>query len=250
MTAATYHGVMVERRPATGFSLVELLVVVSIVAVLVALLLPAVGRAREAANRTLCLSNLRQLHQAFVLYALSNGDRVPLGYRRNPVPSKQFNSMVYSQTTGAYCLFGWLYNAGMMPQPRVFFCPSERDPRQQYDTAANPWPRPGVAPPQNVYAGYGCRPQVPLPDLPMAGTVLPRLGQFRDWAILADLVSTAGRVDTRHRQGVNVLYGDGSARWFPRGPIAADLSACGNPFPPTTAYNGFQDDLWATLDRR
>ena len=63
-------------------------------------------------------------------------------------------------------------------------------------------------------------------------------------------MSTAGKVDTRHRTGVNVLYGDGSARWFDRKPIAADLAACGNPFPPTAAYNGVQDDLWGKLDRR
>ncbi len=253
MPQVDYDGPMRNRsrrivRPA--FTLVELLVVIGIIAVLVGILLPTVGRARESANRAVCLSNLRQIHQSFMLYAMSNGDHVPLGYRRDPVPSEQFNSMVYSQTTGAYCLFGWLYNAGFMRQPKVFFCPSEQDPRQMYDTTPNPWPKPGVAPSLNVYAGYGCRPQVALPDLPVAGTVLPRLGQFRDSAIFADLISTAGKVDTRHRQGINVLYGDGSARWYPRGPIAADLNACGNPFPPTTAYNGFQDDLWATLDRR
>ncbi len=233
-----------------AFTLIELLVVIGVVGVLIALLLPALGRARESANRAVCLSNLRQVHQAFMVYALANADQVPLGYRRDPVPSEQFNSMVYSKTTGAFCLLGWLYNAGLFGQPRVLFCPSERDVRQEFATAENPWPTAGLPPPANVYAGYGCRPQVALPDLPVAGTVLPRLTRFRDRAILADLVSVAGRVDTRHRAGVNVLYGDGSARWIARGPIAADLNACGNPFPPTTAYNGFQDDLWARLDRQ
>ena len=237
-------------RDRQGFTPVELLVVIGIVAALVAVLLPAVTKARESANRAVCLSNLRQVHQAFYFYALANHDQVPLGYRQDPVPSKQFNSMVYSKTTGAFCLIGWLYNAGLVRQPRVWFCPSERDPRQQFDTAENPWLRPGVTPAANVYAGYGCRPQVALPDLPAADAVLPKLLRFRDRAILADLVSVAGRVDTRHRTGVNVLYGDGSAHWVGRGPIAADLAACGNPFPPTDAYNPFQDDLWATLDRR
>src|SRR4051794_29052021 len=64
-----------------GFTLVELLVVIGIIAVLVAILLPALGRAREAANRTACLSNLRQVYTAFNLYAMNNHDQVPLGFR-------------------------------------------------------------------------------------------------------------------------------------------------------------------------
>lgn len=237
------------RGLSSGFTLVELLVVIGIIAVLIALLLPAVSKAREAGNRTGCLNNLRQVHQAFMLYAGEYHDEVPLGYRALPVPSKQFNSMVYSQTTGEFTLLGWLYQDRLMPDPRVFFCPSENDPREQWNTTPNPWPVGlGITPTANVYAGYGCRPQVALPDSPDPGITLPKMAQFRNVAIFADLVSISTRVDTRHVKGINVLYGNGSARWVGRGCFNASLQECGNPFPATTVYNSFQDQIWAALD--
>src|SRR5437899_10917216 len=63
-----------------AFTLIELLVVIGIIAILIGILLPTLSRARESANRSACLSNLRQLGQAFNMYANQFKDHIPLGH--------------------------------------------------------------------------------------------------------------------------------------------------------------------------
>jgi prepilin-type N-terminal cleavage/methylation domain-containing protein/prepilin-type processing-associated H-X9-DG protein len=106
-----------HNEPATGFTLIELLVVIAIIAILAALLLPALARAKERAQKTLCMSNERQMGLALRMYA------------------DDFNSKLPSMVPG---LFPWdvptnivnlvIQNGG---QRGVFYCPS--NPGQNAD---------------------------------------------------------------------------------------------------------------------
>ncbi|MGD0551136.1 MAG: prepilin-type N-terminal cleavage/methylation domain-containing protein [Sedimentisphaerales bacterium] len=62
-----------------GFTLVELLVVISIIALLMAILLPALGKARELGKRAVCMNQLKQLVIAWNMYCDSNNEKVPIG---------------------------------------------------------------------------------------------------------------------------------------------------------------------------
>src|SRR5262249_21610043 len=66
-----------RRMVRSAFTLIELLVVVAVIAILASLLLPVLGRAKERARLTRCVSNLRQIGFGFEMYRGDNGDRFP-----------------------------------------------------------------------------------------------------------------------------------------------------------------------------
>lgn len=68
-----------NRRSLHGFTLIELLVVISIIAVLMAIMVPVLGRSKDRANRILCNSNMQQIYRAGYLYAHDYNEYLPLG---------------------------------------------------------------------------------------------------------------------------------------------------------------------------
>src|SRR5438270_13665048 len=73
------HGVVRggRRGARRAFTLIELMVVIGIIAILLGILLPSLSRARESSNRAKCLSNLRQVGGAYVMYAMDHNGRLP-----------------------------------------------------------------------------------------------------------------------------------------------------------------------------
>lgn len=84
------------------------------VAVLIGLLLPVLGALRDAAIDMKCQANLRSVHQSFQVYANTDDQWVPIGFRAGRL---QFNTNVYSGLANKFVLYGWLYLDGLMESP-------------------------------------------------------------------------------------------------------------------------------------
>src|SRR5512146_1669264 len=123
-------------KKSRAFTLVELLVVIGIIALLVAILLPALNKARESANRVACSSNARQIYTALVMYATNEHGWLPPAtgglVRPNRIDFTELSGMSQRPPLGTLWFYKYIggpatkttgANPTYYPQVPVYYCP-------------------------------------------------------------------------------------------------------------------------------
>ena len=210
-----------------AFTLIELLVVISIIALLVAILLPALASARDAARRSTCASNLRQLSIAATVYSEEEKGVLPPMYWPSLSGFNELNSNHWSrwgalQIGGSDVLwlnYGVAWDLGLITSHEVLYCPNQTD--EQLDPAIyEPWPtlsQVGGAPSSfGIRVAYTFNPR--LKDI--AGgdrfRAYQTLQEFPNDAIFGlDVLESESKTAHINIPGWNVGTSDGAVRFVP-----------------------------------
>jgi prepilin-type N-terminal cleavage/methylation domain-containing protein/prepilin-type processing-associated H-X9-DG protein len=189
-TAMTFR-----KRQTRGFTLVELLVVIGIIVLLIGMLMPALSGAREKANRTKCLANLRTLGQAMVMYASDSKSWLP---NANPLGSTND----YDGTNTVLIAL----NRDYVRAPAAFHCPSDGDDiPKEIETA-------DYVKPNSARVSYDFYSVWWMPEHG------PKVTRIKDAPIAWDLDGGRPLIKRQNhgRNGGNVVFNDGHAEWQQR----------------------------------
>jgi prepilin-type N-terminal cleavage/methylation domain-containing protein/prepilin-type processing-associated H-X9-DG protein len=113
-----------SRQSRAGFTLIELLVVIAIIAILAAMLLPALGKAKDKARHTQCMNNNRQIGLATMIYVGEYREEFPYGDRVYG-PGTGVGS-VADPTGWPMLILQYVGRGGTNGQPGVYVCPNEK----------------------------------------------------------------------------------------------------------------------------
>jgi len=214
--AAARSVAVCEQRRA-GFTLMELLVVLAVLTVLAALLLPVLARAREEGRRVTCLSNLRQIGQAYLLYTQDWDQRLSHWYLPGPTPPRASSMFPFvtwpprDESAGPISVWTeylqpYLASTALLHDPS----PSWGGPSpgiRLADYALCTWGSGGRGTPETPYWCWAG------PPLTLAAVRRPaETAHVMDGATTTQV---SWREQGRHRDGTNVGFLDGHVRWLP-----------------------------------
>ncbi len=164
-----------------GFTLIELLVVIAIIAILAAMLLPALASAKARAQRTQCMSQLRQLGLGFPMFAGDHNDTLPpAGWASGTTTSPQYQiswDSYINKYIGGHAADADLEVGAFLTgdAPKILACPADQFPKVSWMGGADPYlvqrsyAMVGVGPNQGANADFQRDPKNGLPDLNQPG---------------------------------------------------------------------------------